>query len=351
MNNKLIRVLAAGALVAALLSSAVYAAPSSKELKEKQSEKQGQLDSLTEKKESVDSEITSYIEQIAEVKKSQKKVESQLRAAEAQVDEQYADMKDRIRFMYEDGGVSLLNILFESKDMGDFVNKAYYISTISDYDRQMLVKLKKASLKVEEKKEELKAKRDRLEELQEERLKEQEALAERIEQAEKELAAAREAYEKAAAAEKAEARRKLREARERARAAEQETTPPGGGSSGPAPAPAPGSQGNSGKSSNWNGQKLSPSAGTIMGPSGKETYYNLDMSGIVRIMRSMGNKDKYWVRSDGVKMLGDYVMVAANLSLRPRGSHIRTSLGMGIVCDTGGFAASNATQLDIATNW
>ena len=122
MNNKLIRV-----LVAALLSSAVYAAPSSKELKEKQSEKQGQLDSLTEKKESVDSEITSYIEQIAEVKKSQKKVESQLRAAEAQVDEQYADMKDRIRFMYEDGGVSLLNIMFESKDMGDFVNKAYFI--------------------------------------------------------------------------------------------------------------------------------------------------------------------------------------------------------------------------------
>ena len=88
-----------------------------------------------------------------------------------------------------------------------------------------------------------------------------------------------------------------------------------------------------------------------MGPSGKETYYNLDMSGVVRIMRSMGNKDKYWVRSDGVKMLGKYVMVAANLQLRPRGSHIQTSLGMGIVCDTGGFAASNRTQLDIATNW
>ena len=100
MNNKLIRVLAAGALVAALLSSAVYAAPSSKELKEKQSEKQGQLDSLTEKKESVDSEITSYIEQIAEVKKSQKKVESQLRAAEAQVDEQYADANLTFHFLH-----------------------------------------------------------------------------------------------------------------------------------------------------------------------------------------------------------------------------------------------------------
>lgn len=88
-----------------------------------------------------------------------------------------------------------------------------------------------------------------------------------------------------------------------------------------------------------------------MGPSGKETYYNLDMSGVVRIMRSIGNNDPYWVRSDGVKMLGNYVMVAANFSIRPRGSYIQTSLGMGIVCDTGGFAAHNPTQLDIAVDW
>lgn len=101
----------------------------------------------------------------------------------------------------------------------------------------------------------------------------------------------------------------------------------------------------------WNGVALSPASGTISGPSGKETYYNLNMSGVVNIMRGMGNNDKYWVREDGVKMLGDYVMVAANLSLRPRGSLVPTSLGMGIVCDTGGFAYINPTQLDIAVAW
>ena len=82
----------------------------------------------------------------------------------------------------------------------------------------------------------------------------------------------------------------------------------------------------------------------------KETYYNLDMSGVISIMRGIGNNDQYWVRSDGVKMLGDYVMVAANLNIRPRGSLVETSLGTGIVCDTGGFAAVNPTQLDIAVN-
>lgn len=68
-------------------------------------------------------------------------------------------------------------------------------------------------------------------------------------------------------------------------------------------------------------------------------------------MRAMGNNDEYWVREDGVKMLGDYVMVAAHLGIRPRGSIVETSLGKGIVCDTGGFAHGNPTQLDIATAW
>ena len=101
----------------------------------------------------------------------------------------------------------------------------------------------------------------------------------------------------------------------------------------------------------WKGPVLSKSRGTITGPSGKETYYNLNMSGVVNIMRRMGNDDEYWVRDDGVKMLGDYIMVAADLNTRPRGSLVETSLGTGIVCDTGTFAKRNPTQLDIAVSW
>ena len=50
-------------------------------------------------------------------------------------------------------------------------------------------------------------------------------------------------------------------------------------------------------------------------------------------------------------MLGDYIMVAANLKTYPRGSIIKTSLGMAIVCDTGTFAKRNPYQIDIAVNW
>lgn len=104
--------------------------------------------------------------------------------------------------------------------------------------------------------------------------------------------------------------------------------------------------------SNWNGTKLTKSLGTVQGPSGKETYYDLDMYGVVQIMkRDLKLDANYWEREDGCKMYGSYIMVAADLSTRPRGSTIATSLGMAMVCDTGLFAHSNPTQLDIATNW
>lgn len=104
----------------------------------------------------------------------------------------------------------------------------------------------------------------------------------------------------------------------------------------------------------YSGGKLTKSRGTIQGPSGKETYYNLNMSGVVSIMRRQGFSESeypYNVRADGVKCLGPYVMVAAHLGKRPRGSKVQTSLGAGIVCDTGGFAANNPTQIDVATSW
>ena len=103
------------------------------------------------------------------------------------------------------------------------------------------------------------------------------------------------------------------------------------------------------------GSALTAYAGVYYNANGnKETYYNLKMSGVVNIMRGCGfskEEHPYWVREDGVKMLGPYVMVAANLDTYPRGTTVYTSLGTGLVCDTGGFAANNPTQLDIAVSW
>lgn len=101
----------------------------------------------------------------------------------------------------------------------------------------------------------------------------------------------------------------------------------------------------------WDGPVLNSSNGVLDGPSGKETFYNLDMSGVISTMQSYGYDYDYWEREDGVKMFGAYVMCAANLDVHPRGSLVESSLGTAIVCDTGGFAESNPNQLDIAVNW
>lgn len=101
----------------------------------------------------------------------------------------------------------------------------------------------------------------------------------------------------------------------------------------------------------WKGGKLTQRKGVNYGPSGKETFYNMNMSYIVKRLKQKGYKGDYWVRSDGCKMFGDYIMVAADFNIRPIGTILPTSLGMAIVADTGGFAKRNHTQLDIATNW
>lgn len=83
----------------------------------------------------------------------------------------------------------------------------------------------------------------------------------------------------------------------------------------------------------------------------KETYYNLDMSGVVAIAQARGIEGEYSVREDGCKMYGDYIIIAANQTVHPYGSLVETSLGTGIVLDTGGFAFYNPEQVDIATAW
>lgn len=96
---------------------------------------------------------------------------------------------------------------------------------------------------------------------------------------------------------------------------------------------------------------LTPSGGVYNGPSGLETYYNLPMDGVIQQARNYGIEGEYWVRDDGVKMYGDYVILACNRDVHPMGSLVETSLGTGISLDTGGFATGNPTQCDIAVSW
>lgn len=100
--------------------------------------------------------------------------------------------------------------------------------------------------------------------------------------------------------------------------------------------------------------RITAERGGYMGPSGRETYYNLRMDNCINFMRELGYDEEeypYWIRDDGAKMLGLYVMCAANWKIRPKGTIIPTSLGDAIVVDTGEFVADFPYGVDLATDW
>ncbi len=94
---------------------------------------------------------------------------------QAQIDEnnQYESMKKRIKYMYENGNTQFIEILCESKNIGDFLNNAEYISQISEYDRNMLVEFQKVVKGVEEQRLALEEENKKLEELQNQLLEKQ----------------------------------------------------------------------------------------------------------------------------------------------------------------------------------
>lgn len=99
-------------------------------------------------------------------------------------------------------------------------------------------------------------------------------------------------------------------------------------------------------------QHITKQGGVFYGPSGKETYYNLNMSGIVKLLKSMQIQGDYWIREDGAKMYGNYVLCAADLRKYARGTIIQTSLGKAIVADTGSFTTNGSgVQVDLAVAW
>lgn len=110
------------------------------------------------------------------------------------------------------------------------------------------------------------------------------------------------------------------------------------------------------EASAWKGSRLQNNGmGVNHGPSGFETWYDLPMGGLFRYF---GDEIGYgiedcWVREDGVKMCGPYVMCAADLNHRKRGDLVETSLGTAIVVDYNGHIdiSGNWTDIDIAVTW
>lgn len=128
------------------------------------------LDQLNEKLNDANNRLFE-IEQIRE-EKEQAIEEAQKTIADAKEQQvvRYEEMKGRIKFMYEQGSKSYLDIFLSATSFSDFLNKADYIESINKYDRQMLKEYKETEEKISKKEKELKEDQDSLVILQEEAL-------------------------------------------------------------------------------------------------------------------------------------------------------------------------------------
>ncbi len=103
----------------------------------------------------------SEVETLLEKKETEhKETEKKLEQAKEDVEKQYEDMKIRIRFMYEHGSMSFLEILLSCTSFSEMLNKAEYIEQVSAYDRKMLEYYEETKIAVEELEKELESQRE-----------------------------------------------------------------------------------------------------------------------------------------------------------------------------------------------
>lgn len=88
--------------------------------------------------------------------------------AEENENEQYENMKSRIKYMYEHGNATLLEMLFSAENMADFINKADFIENLSEYDKTALDDLKNIYKNIEDQKNTLETQQDSLLDLKDE---------------------------------------------------------------------------------------------------------------------------------------------------------------------------------------
>ena len=87
-------------------------------------------------------ELTTYIielnSKISDKEKEIATINEELDAQQKSIDEQYAAMKLRIQYLYENGNQEYVNMLLDSGGIEEMLNKAEYLTSISKYYREFL---------------------------------------------------------------------------------------------------------------------------------------------------------------------------------------------------------------------
>lgn len=324
-------------------------------LEDKTSNLQSQLEGINQDLVTISNEIAETEVKIEESNNEVFRLEASLQISRNNEEVQYANMKIRIKYMYENGSDTLLSMVCEAKSMGEFLNRVDFIQNITKYDKDMLENMVKVREGIEEQEAELKSRQQELLDLQSQLDSEQAALQAKAEETSTDLATVNAQLEAARAAQKKQEEEAQRKADEQLAKKAQEETKQASASTGSNTSAGNNNPSNNNSSNNTSSDSSNSGSGGYVIPSGgltpskgriwynghTETYYSqkvLPGGGLAIPGRH--------IASDGTIRDADGYIVLASDDY-PRGTVVETSLGAGKVYDTG----SGSGNIDLYTDW
>lgn len=141
------------------------------ELEKERKSAQKTLDKLETKKDQledyikeIDADLNSRQKEITklagdlEAKEEQiSQTEAELQAAIEKSQRQYEAMKERIKFVYENGNQSYIELILKAESFSDFINRAELVSQVYEYDKNMLLSYEELQKTIAATKEQLEA--------------------------------------------------------------------------------------------------------------------------------------------------------------------------------------------------
>ena len=173
LSTKIKRMLRAGIVTGCIAamgctSTLVYAEPSTEELEEKKGSLEKEVDSLNDELNNLGGDIEELSKKMEETSAAMEETQKKMEETQEKGEEQYQAMKLRIKYMYEAGNTTFIELLCSAEDMADFLNKTDFVQNVSEYDREMLQELEDTQNQIKKQGDTLKAQQESLADMEEE---------------------------------------------------------------------------------------------------------------------------------------------------------------------------------------
>ncbi len=149
MKKRLVTILMAAVLACGTIATPVMAT-NVDDLKKSKASKQSEVEALQTQLNELMTKMNDLETQLIEKGQEKTQAEADLEVAEEKEQQQYEDMKLRIKYMYEEGDNSALERIVDSGDIADVLAQTEYVEKVHTYDRNMLEEYKETVQQVKD---------------------------------------------------------------------------------------------------------------------------------------------------------------------------------------------------------